>query len=181
MEYRGWDDSLVEAVTEEVYAGYEAILDRALAARDVPVPVLVRTLFEFMGGGIENDRPFYRAMFREVGRVNVGLDEGGIAHRARERAVDRIVHLLTRGQARGELAAAADVHDLAIAFDSLVFGTITHWLYDDDSKPLRERMRASAEILLGPEASAAAREYAGPLPDLWIEELPTRVRGRTKP
>ena len=81
----GSKHALVEGVTEAVYAGYEAILERAHSHRDTPVPVLVRALFEIMGRGIEQDRPFYRTVFREIGRVNLGLDEGGVAAQAHQR------------------------------------------------------------------------------------------------
>jgi len=168
----GSKHALVEAVTEGVYAGYEAILENALADRTTPVPVLVRALFELLGIGIERDRRFYRTVFREIARVTVGLEEGGVAQQARRRAVERLVHLLTRGQARGELRSELDPQDLATAFDSLVFGTITHWLYDDASAPLTGRMRAAADVLLGPVATGAADAWKGPPPDLWVEGDP---------
>lgn len=168
----GSKHALVEGVTETVYAGYEGILGRALADRDTPVPVLVRALFEIMGVGIENDRPFYRTVFREIGRVNLGLEEGGVAQRAHRRAVEDVTHLLTRGQARGELDPRFDPAVLATAFDSLVFGTITHWLYDDASGPLSERMLAVADVFLAPVATATAKPWTGPDPDLWLEGDP---------
>ena len=163
----GSKSGLVEAVTEGVYVGYEAILESALADRATPVPVLVRALFAVMGRGIENDQRFYRTVFRELARVAVGLDEGGVAQVARQRAVDQLVHLLTRGQARGELRSALNPADLATAFDSLVFGTITHWLYDDASEHLEERMLAAAEVFLGPVATEPADAWTGPEPNLW--------------
>jgi hypothetical protein len=152
-----------------VFVGYEGILENAVAARKTPVPVLVRALFELMGRGIENDRRFYRTVFREIARVNLGFEEGGVAQQARQRAIERLIHLLTRGQARGELLATLDVEDLAVAFDSLVFGTISHWLYDDSSEPLDQRMLSAANILLGPVATGIADEYAGPVPNLRVE------------
>lgn len=163
--------ALVEAITEGVFVGFETILGNALADRATPAPVLVRALFEIMGRGIESEHLFYRTVFREVARVNLGLEEGGVAQQARERALERLVHLLTRGQARGELHSASNPEDLALAFDSLVFGTITHWLYDDASQPLIERMLAAAEIFLGPVA-ADAPAWDGPDPDLWVEGDP---------
>jgi AcrR family transcriptional regulator len=177
----GSKHALVEAVTESVYAGYQAILDNAVADRQTPVPVLVRALFEIMGHGIELDRRFYRAVFRELARVTLGLDEGSVAQQARQRAVERLVHLLTRGQARGELVASFDAADLAVAFDSLVFGVITHWLYDDPSEPLNERMLRAADIFLGPVATIDARAYEGPRPDLAPPPLPTRSPTRREP
>jgi AcrR family transcriptional regulator len=145
----GSKHALVEAITESVFAGYEMLLDQALAQSKASVPALVRQLFEQMGVGIEADRRFYRAVFREIAKITVGLDEDAIAQRARQAAIRRLEQLLTRGQARGELARGFEPEDLATAFDSLVFGTITHWLYDDASEALPARMRRAAEILLG--------------------------------
>ncbi|MGH0029653.1 MAG: TetR/AcrR family transcriptional regulator [Myxococcota bacterium] len=159
---------LVEGVTEEVFAGYEAILDRALADETTPVPVLVRARFHVMADGIAADPRFYRTAFREISRVTLGLAEGGVARQARQRAVERLVHLLTRGQARGELDAGFEARALATAFDSLVFGTLTHWLYDDASESLVDRMLAAADVFLGPVGRVPAT-WAGPDPDLWRE------------
>jgi AcrR family transcriptional regulator len=160
---------LIEAVTEAVYAGYEAILDKALADKKTPVPVLVRKLFEVMGNAIQEGGTFYRIVFREISRISVGLDEGGAAEETRRRAVGLQVHLLTRGQARGELDPTLDPEHLAVAFDSLVLGTLTHWLYDDASSSLRERMLASSRVFLGPVAMQSAEEWTGPEPDLFVD------------
>ena len=168
----GSKHGLIDAVTETVFAGYESMLERALADRDTPVPVLVRTLFAVMGRGIEGDPAFYRIVFREIARVTLGVEESGVTQRARQRAVARLVYLLTRGQARGELYRHFDPEDLATAFDSLVFGTITHWLYADASRSLVDRMHAAAEVFLGPVGTVAADGWEGPEPELWIEGDP---------
>lgn len=145
----GSKHALVEAITEGVFAGYQALLDDALADRTTPTPALVRSLFERMGLGIEADRRFYRAVFREIAKITVGVEEDAVAQHARQAAIGRLVQLLTRGQARGQLARSFEAQDLATAFDGLVFGTITHWLYDDASEALHQRMRRAAEIYLG--------------------------------
>lgn len=141
--------ALIESITEEVLARYGELLENGIADRSTPTPALVRALFELMGAGIEDDRRFYRAMFREIARLTLGLDEGGPGQLARQAALDRLVQLLTRGQARGEISTEHQPEDLAIAFDGLVFGTITHWLYDDASEELRVRMQRAAEVFLG--------------------------------
>lgn len=164
----GSKHALVEAITEGVLAGYVAILDNALAAREVPVPLLVRELFAVMARGIEEQRSFYQGAFREIARISVGLEEGGVAQRLRLDAVARLVRLLSRGQARGELTRELPAEDLATAFDSLVFGTITHWLYDDPTAPLAERLAGAAAVFLQPVAVATSTEYAGPVPDLVV-------------
>ena len=62
-----------------------------------------------------------------------------------------------------------------MAFDSLVFGTITHWLYDDASESLRLRMQRAAEILLGSVAHDTGAAYTGPAPVL-TQPIPPRQR-----
>jgi len=173
----GSKHALIEAVSESVYAGYRAILDNAVADRKTPVPVLVRALFELMGRGIENDRRFYRMVFRELARVTLGLEEGGVAQQARQDAIERLVNLLTRGQARGELVTNLDAQDLAVAFDGLVFGTITHWLYDDSSEPLNQRMLRASDVFLGPVATTSAADYTGEVPDLSVDLETLGYRG----
>lgn len=170
--------SLVEAITEDVFAYYEGMLEMALADEQTSTPTLVRALFDQMGTGIQIFQRFYQGVFREIAKLQVGLDEGGAGQRARERALERLTTLLARGQQRGDLRSDFRAEDLATAFDALSNGTITHWLYDDPSKPLPERMQSAAEIFLGSVASdPGARSEPQPslFPD-WIsppELLPT--------
>src|SRR5881296_3439198 len=155
----GSKHALVETITEDVIAYYDRMLRNALADTVTPAPMLVRTLFDEMGTGIEEDRRFYRGVFREIAKVRLGLDEGGVGQRAGAAALELLVKLLARGQERGELHRTYRAEDLASAFDSLVNGTITHWLYGDAAEPLRDRMARAADVFLGEVAmdSAARR------------------------
>ncbi len=162
----GSKQALVEAITESVYDGYTELLKNALTDRVTPTPVLIRVLFETMGRGIESDPRFYRSVFREIALLTVGLAEGGVAHRARQLALDRLVQLLTRGQARDELTRTHAPEDLATACDSLVFGIITHWLYDDASESLEERLRRASDVFLGNVALVSPDAFEGPVPDI---------------
>jgi hypothetical protein len=164
------------------------MLERALADEKTSTPTLVRALFDHMGAGIEQFHGFYRGVFREIVKIQVGLEEGGAAARARERALERLVRLLARGQERDELSRGIGPADLACAFDSLANGTITHWLYDDTSGSLRERMGRAAQVFLG--RVAAPEGPPEPFPDLsvpvaWISNprvtrVP-RARARRRP
>ncbi len=174
FNYFGSKHALIEAITEDVIAYYQGMLHNALADTTTPTPALVRALFEHMGAGIEEDRRFYRGVFREIAKVRLGLDEGGTGQRAGEAALALLVALLARGQTRGELSSAYRAEDLASAFDSMVNGTITHWLFGDAAEPLRERMRRAAEVFLGPVALRAVAGRPSPLPAL----APPRARGR---
>ncbi len=160
----GSKHALVEGLTEEVLAFYLLMLDAALADDETPTPQLIRALFEQMGVGIEWDRRFFRGVFREIAKLQLGLDEGGPGQRASEVANQRLLRLVTRGQERGELSRDHEPQVLASAFTSLVNGTITFWLYEDPSGELRPRMRAAAEVFLAPVATDAETGRDDPRP-----------------
>src|SRR3989442_1295907 len=71
-------------------------------------------------------------------------------------ALELLVKLVARGQERGDLSRALRAEALASAFDSLVKGTITHWLYGDAAEPLKERMKRAADVFLGAAAVGPA-------------------------
>ncbi|MCG8589678.1 MAG: TetR/AcrR family transcriptional regulator [Proteobacteria bacterium] len=157
--------NLVEAITEEVFAYFSAMLNTALAHDQHPTPVLVRALFSHMAG-IEMYRSFYSGVFREIVRLRVGLDEGGDAGRMREASLQLLEQLMARGQERGELLARVSAAELAQAFDSLTNGTIVHWLYEDASDSLRARLERTADIFLGAVATDGGASRGEPLPEL---------------
>jgi AcrR family transcriptional regulator len=177
----GSKHALVDAITADVLAGYVMLLDNALADRTTPTPVLIRALFETMGRGIEENGRFYRAIFREITAVSLGLEEGGEAQRVRLDALDRLGRLLMRGQARGDLLRDSQPEELASAFDSLVSGTIVHWLYEASGEPLHAQMLRAAEILLGGIAAERGASYPGPVPVLYDPEASVPVAtGRSR-
>ncbi len=157
--------ALIDAITEEVLSYYGRMLERALEDEHSATPTLLRALFDHMGLGIEQVQQFYRGVFREIAKMQVGLDEGGAASRERELCVGRLSSLMQRGQERGEISRDHTPEDLAYAFDSLSNGTLIHWLYDDPSKSLRDRMGRAIEIFLGGVALTST-ERDEVLPDL---------------
>ena len=132
--------------------------------------MLVRALFRHMGEGIQGVHGFYRGVFREIARLRSGLVEGGRSQRARDQALEQLVELFERGQARGDIAGGPTARDLADAFESLTNGTITSWLYEDPSMPLSERMERAAEILLGAVALEERDARKGPWPNVALSE-----------
>ena len=163
--------ALVDAITEEVLAYYGGMLERALADEKSSTPSLLRALFSHMGGGIEQIQQFYRGVFREIAKMQVGLEEGGLAARERDLCVGRLSALLRRGQERGEVSRDHTAEDLALAIDSLSNGTIVQWLYDDPSKSLRVRMERVMEIFLCGIALDGSRLGDAPLPELGESEV----------
>lgn len=174
----GSKHALVDAITADVMAGYVMLLDNALADRSAPTPLLIRALFETMGRGIEENERFYRAIFREITAMSLGLEEGGEAQKMRLVALDRLGRLLTRGQARGDLVRGPQPEDLASAFDGLVSGTIVHWLYETPGEPLHARMLRASEILLEGIAAERGAAYPGPMPVLYDAEAAQPVTTR---
>ena len=166
FNYFGSKRALIDAITEEVLAYYSGMLDRALADEQSPTPMLLRAIFAQMGQGIEQLHQFYKHVFREIAKMQVGLDEGGSSAQERELAVGRLTALISRGQVRGEISTEHAPEDLARAFDSLSHGPIVQWLYDDPSKSLRERMGRAVEIYLGSVATGPGAVRQGPLPDV---------------
>jgi AcrR family transcriptional regulator len=158
--------ALVDAITEEVLAHYGRMLERALADQTSSTPDLLRALYEHMALGIEGVQDFYRGVFREIAKMQLGLDEGGAAAVERELCVGRMEALMRRGQERGEIRAQHEPRDLAYAFDSLSNGTLVNWLYDNPSKSLPDRMGRAIEIFLGGVATTPNPRGDAPLPDL---------------
>jgi AcrR family transcriptional regulator len=150
FNYFGSKHALIETITQGVLEVWSAMLDEALADEATPVPAIVRHLCDLMAQGIESQRPLFRGVFREIARIQLGLDSGEVARRANERALARLRELFERGKARGELSMAFSTEALAAAFHSLTNGTITHWLYEDPTAPLAARMHEAAEVFLSP-------------------------------
>jgi AcrR family transcriptional regulator len=148
FNYFGSKYALVETLTESVIEVFRDMLDDALADTTTPTPDLLRHLYENMGIGIESQRGFFRGVFREIARIQLGLDEGIVAQRANNEAHARLLQLVERGQARGDLNAALDAGAVARGFRSLANGTITGWLYQDDAGSLVDVMRAAADVFL---------------------------------
>jgi len=158
--------ALLEAITEEMFAYYAGMLESAFEDRDSSTAALVLALFSQMGTGIEAFHGFYKGIFRELAKINLGLDEGGYGERARERANRLLTDLFSRGIERGDVDPRHEPAALASAFEAIVNGTIVHWLYDDATEPLRLRMLRAARIFLGPVAALAGDAPDAALPVL---------------
>lgn len=168
--------ALLETITEDVFASYQRMLERTLADSSTPTSTLLRALFNHIGSGIEQSYGFCRGIFREIAKIQVGLDESGAAQRMREVALRRLEQLLVRGQRRGEICRDFRTEDLACAVESLASGTILHWLYENTSESLRERMQRAAEIFLGSVVANSEATRGDPLPDLTAQGAHTLSR-----
>ena len=169
--------AIIDAITGDVLEYWLAMLERAEADEQTSTPALLRALFGHMGDGIERVRDLHRGVFREITKLQLGLEEGGTAGRSRDLAIGRLAALMARGQGRREIRRDLDPEDLARAFDGLAIGTILHWLYGGESRggesradrpaSLRARLARAASIFLEPVSTLPDEPLRGePLPDL---------------
>ena len=140
--------SLIEAITEEVFAYYTAIVERALEEADASVPALLTTLLVHMGEGIEHAQQFYSGVFREILRIRAGLGDSTSSQELRSAALGGLETLMERGRRRGELRSDIDARELARGFDALSMGTIIDWLYEQPGGALSDRMQTAATLFL---------------------------------
>jgi TetR/AcrR family acrAB operon transcriptional repressor len=139
---------LLDAITAQSLRAYQELLDRALDDESTPADALIRRLFAQMSRGLEANRAVYREVFGEIRKVSMGLNAEGESPLLRRAAFERLVRLMRRGQARGELAQNRPAETLATAFDSLLAGAVTQWLHAGDGSPLGPLLTDLADVLL---------------------------------
>ena len=138
---------LVEATLHGVMSFYESMVDRALES-DAPTADLVVDLFREMGAGITLDPAYYRGIFREVARLQVGMGEGDAGQVALARARDLLEQLFERGITRGDVDERHTPALLALSVSALSNVTITDWLYGDSDVDLEDRMVEAAQVIV---------------------------------
>lgn len=139
---------VLDAIAARSLRNYQELLDQALQDETASAGTLIRRLFSQMSRGLEANRESYREVFGEIRKVSMGLDAAGESPTLRRSTYDRLVRLMRRGQARGELSVAQPAEILATAFDSLLAGAVTQWLHAGDNGRLAPRLAALAEVLL---------------------------------
>jgi AcrR family transcriptional regulator len=143
-------NALLEAITERVLDFYRDMLDAALADEVTPTGTLLRELCRTMASGITAQRKLHRGVFQEIARIQLGFDAGDVSTRANHDARVRLLQLMRRGQARGDLAAKPAPEALADAFAALINGTITNWLFRDAKRSLASQLDGAVEVFLSP-------------------------------
>ena len=157
FNYFGSKHALIEAITETVFDFYRTMLSEALTDETTPTPDLIRNLAEDMGLGIEAQRRLFQDVFREIARIELGLDPGEVAQRASENARMQFLQLLKRGQERGDVSKEFSVGTLTAVFHSLVNGTIVNWLYGDLTRDLATDLRDAVDVFLSPIETSGRR------------------------
>lgn len=139
---------ILDALTARSLQAYVDLLEQALAKTTATTPDLVRQLFRQMAAGLEANRAVHRAVFGEIRKISMGLEGEGESPALRRLAFDRLVELMRRGQASGELDPRRPAETLATAFDSLLAGAVTQWLHGPDDAALTPMLSDLAGVLL---------------------------------
>lgn len=138
---------LVEATLHGVMSFYESMVDLALEC-DASTADLVVDLFRQMGAGIKLDPAYFRGIFREVARLQVGMREGDADQVALARARELLEKLFERGITRGDVDKRHTPALLALSVSALSNATITDWLYGDSDVDLEDRMVEAAQVIV---------------------------------
>jgi len=144
FNYYAGKDRVLHEIARRTVAYYEQMLHEELESSG-PVTDKIKRLLIQMGRNIQHEKSFYRAIFIEIMRSQVGLVEEASEHTT----IDELLGtLLSRGQETGEIDARLDPYQLAEMLTGIYFLTIIHWLNSKRSYALSERLDTAAEIFL---------------------------------
>jgi AcrR family transcriptional regulator len=144
FNYYAGKDRVLHEIAQRTVAYYEQMLHEELDSSG-PVTDKIKRLLVQMGHNIQREKSFYRTIFIEIMRSQVGLVEEANEHTT----VDELLGtLLSRGQETGEIDAGLDPYQLAEMLTGIYFLTIIHWLNSKRSYSLSERLNTAADIFL---------------------------------
>jgi AcrR family transcriptional regulator len=144
FNYYAGKDRVLHEIAQRTVAYYEQMLHEELASSG-PVTEKIKRLLVQMGRNIQQEKSFYRAIFIEIMRSQVGLVEEANEHTT----VDELLGtLLSRGQETGEIDQGLDPYQLSEMLTGIYFLTIIHWLNSKRSYSLSERLSTAADIFL---------------------------------
>lgn len=135
---------VLHEIAQRTVAYYEQMLEKELESTD-PVTDKIKRLLVQMGSNIQKEKGFYRTIFIEIMRSQVGLVQDEKDHTT----IDELLGaLLSQGQEQGEIGRGLDPYQLAEVLTGIYFLTIIHWLNSKRSYSLSGRLNAAAEIFL---------------------------------
>jgi AcrR family transcriptional regulator len=152
-------DSILHQIAEEAVQFYKRRLEEESAAQ-ASAHEKIHHLLEEIGKGIEADKRFYRAVFSEIMRGQMGLVGGQVAM---EKATigELTASILAQGQAQGEIRTDYPAQQLAEILVGMYNNVILNWLHSDTPYSLVQRLKeAAAFFLCGSTGVAAGRQKA---------------------
>ena len=144
FNYYAEKNSVLHEIARRTVAYYEEMLQKELESAD-PVAEKIKRLLVQMGRNIQKEKDFYRTIFIEIMRSQVGLVQGEKDYTT----IDELLGaLLKQGQENREIEKGLDPYQLSEALTGIYFLTIIHWLNSRRSYSLSNRLDAAADIFL---------------------------------
>jgi AcrR family transcriptional regulator len=147
-------DSILHQIAEEAVRFYRTRLEEEITAQ-ASAREKIHRLLEDMGKGIEADKRFYRAVFLEIMRGQMGLVSGQVSM---EKATigELTASILSQGQREGEIRSDYPALQLAEILVGAYNNVILNWLHSDASYSLVQRLREAADFFLHGSAARVA-------------------------
>jgi AcrR family transcriptional regulator len=150
-------DSILHQIAEEAVRFYRTRLEEELTAQ-ASAREKIHHLLEEMGKGIEADKRFYRAVFLEIMRGQMGLVSGQVSM---EKATigELTASILAQGQQARELRSDYSALQLAEILVGIYNNVILNWLHGPGDYSLVQRLKEAADFFLhgSTAATSAAR------------------------
>lgn len=144
-------DSILHQIAEEAVRFYRRRLEEEITAR-ASAREKIHHLLEEMGKGIEADKRFYRAVFLEIMRGQMGL-VGGQVLMEKATVGDLTTSIIAQGQEQGELRVAYPAQQLAEILVGTYNNVILNWLHSDTEYSLVQRLKEAADFFLSSSAA----------------------------
>jgi AcrR family transcriptional regulator len=146
-------DSILHQIAEETVRFHRKMLEEEIAAQ-ASTREKIQHLLEGMGKGIEGDKRFYRVVFLEIMRGQMGL-VGEQVSMERATISDLTASIIAQGQEQGELRSDYSSLQLAEILVGTYNNVILNWLHSDSDYALSERLGEAADFFLSGSVSVA--------------------------
>ncbi len=156
FHYYPGKDSILHQVAEEAVRFYRKKLEEELTTR-ASARQKIHHLLEGMGREIEAHRRFYRAVFLEIVRGQMGL-VGGKVKGEKSTIGDLTASILAQGQERGEIRSDYPAQQLAEILVGMYNNVILSWLHSGAHYSLTQRLREAADFFLRGSSAPARRK-----------------------
>lgn len=164
-------DSILHQVAEEAVRFYRARLEKEITAQ-AGAHEKIHHLLEDMGKGIEADKRFYRAVFLEIMRGQMGL-VGGQAAMEKAPIGELTASIISQGQQEGEIRSDYPALQLAEILVGTYNNVILNWLHGSGGYSLVQRLKEAADFFLSGSA-------ANPSVLLQTSRTPLAKRAKTR-
>lgn len=148
-------DSVLHQIAEEAVRFYRRRLEEEITRRRLEEEITAQAsarekihhLLEEMGKGIEADKRFYRAVFLEIMRGQMGL-VGGQVLMEKSTIGELTASIIAQGQERGELRSDYPAQQLAEILVGIYNNVILNWLHSATDYSLVQRLKEAADFFL---------------------------------